>query len=221
MKAQAAKTGSYRKHYRKTILFQHTGVWSEGPKAGVSSRFRFCLFQRRRLLFLEQQHYWRSSTTCWSSCAGESAKYRHVVPGNRWRCLFQYEPGKHLAVPESFARGSVLSCKCRLQTPYNIYGGLQDNNNWIAPVHPGGVTAADWKGLGGGDGFWVQPDPVPEIVYAESQGGEAYRIDRRTGLSFGIKPKEIIRRWRPSLELNAPIDNRKIYSKRKGWKATE
>ncbi|MFZ2784748.1 MAG: hypothetical protein WAZ36_10130 [Sediminibacterium sp.] len=79
------------------------------------------------------------------------------------------------------------------QTPYNIYGGLQDNNNWIAPSSsPGGVSSVDWRGLGGGDGFWVQPDPViPEIVYAESQGGDAYRIDRRTGLSFGIKPKKL------------------------------
>jgi hypothetical protein len=74
------------------------------------------------------------------------------------------------------------------QSPYNIYGGLQDNNNWMAPsTAPGGVSSTDWKALGGGDGFWVQPDAVDEkIVYAESQGGEMYRINLRTGLSTGI-----------------------------------
>ncbi len=78
------------------------------------------------------------------------------------------------------------------QTPYNIYGGLQDNNNWMAPnTAPGGVASTEWKGLGGGDGFWVQPDAVDEkIIYAESQGGEMYRINLRTGLSSGMKPKK-------------------------------
>lgn len=78
------------------------------------------------------------------------------------------------------------------QTPYNIYGGLQDNNNWMAPnTAPGGVAATDWKALGGGDGFWVQPDLIDEkIIYAESQGGEMYRINLRTGLSSNMKPKK-------------------------------
>ncbi|MGL1779369.1 hypothetical protein ACSTG7_23370, partial [Vibrio parahaemolyticus] len=60
------------------------------------------------------------------------------------------------------------------EKPYNIYGGLQDNNSWIAPSSsPGGVVSTDWRGLGGGDGFWVQPDPIDAgSVFAESQGGE-------------------------------------------------
>ncbi|MBX9779976.1 MAG: hypothetical protein K2X26_06495 [Chitinophagaceae bacterium] len=75
--------------------------------------------------------------------------------------------------------------------PYNIYGGLQDNNNWIAPSSsPGGVVSTDWRGLGGGDGFWVQPDPIDgNSVFAESQGGEMYRIDMKRGLSFDIQPQ--------------------------------
>ena len=79
------------------------------------------------------------------------------------------------------------------QTPYNVYGGLQDNNSWIAPnTSPGGVTSVDWRTIGGGDGFWVQTSLVnPKIVFSESQGGEITRVDITTGLSYGIKPKKL------------------------------
>ena len=76
--------------------------------------------------------------------------------------------------------------------PYNLYGGLQDNGSWVGPsAAPGGVSNANWKAINGGDGFWVQPDPVnPDIVYAESQGGEVNRINRSTVKSVGIKPQQ-------------------------------
>ncbi|MEI8133836.1 MAG: glycosyl hydrolase [bacterium] len=77
------------------------------------------------------------------------------------------------------------------QDPYRMYGGLQDNGSWMAPsAGPGGIGNANWMSINGGDGFWVQPDPNdPEIAYAESQGGEANRINLKNGKSFGIKPQ--------------------------------
>ena len=76
---------------------------------------------------------------------------------------------------------------------YNVYGGLQDNGSWMAAnSSAGGVSSADWFDLNGGDGFWVQPSPVnSKIVFAESQGGNANRIDLNTGLSFSIKPQKV------------------------------
>ena len=39
-------------------------------------------------------------------------------------------------------------------TPYNIYGGLQDNGSWYGPsASPGGIQARDWNSVGVGDGF--------------------------------------------------------------------
>jgi hypothetical protein len=39
-----------------------------------------------------------------------------------------------------------------------------------------------WFKVGGGDGFYTVPDPVnPDIVYAESQGGNMSRIELATG----------------------------------------
>ncbi|MDB5195919.1 MAG: glycosyl hydrolase [Flaviaesturariibacter sp.] len=77
------------------------------------------------------------------------------------------------------------------QKPYRIYGGLQDNGSWVAPsALPGGVGNGDWKAVYGGDGFWTVPDGTdPNIVYAESQGGNAGRIDLRTFQSVTIKPQ--------------------------------
>ena len=76
--------------------------------------------------------------------------------------------------------------------PYNVYGGLQDNGSWFAPsAKPGGISNGDWKAIYGGDGFWVTPDPNdPNTAYAESQGGNAGRINLSTFKSVSIKPQE-------------------------------
>jgi len=81
------------------------------------------------------------------------------------------------------------------QTPYIVYGGLQDNNRWMAPSSaPGGVTAVDWRWINGGDGFWVQPSLLnSKVIFSESQGGEITKVDLSTGLSYGVRPKKIRR----------------------------
>ncbi|MBK8966773.1 MAG: hypothetical protein R3D58_15750 [Saprospiraceae bacterium] len=78
------------------------------------------------------------------------------------------------------------------QTPYNVYGGLQDNGSWRGPSQgKGGIQNKDWESVGGGDGFWVQPDALdPDIVFSESQGGNINRLNRRTNQSKLIQPQE-------------------------------
>jgi photosystem II stability/assembly factor-like uncharacterized protein len=78
------------------------------------------------------------------------------------------------------------------KSPYNVYGGLQDNGSWKAPSQKaGGIKNGDWEGLYGGDGFWVQPDGEdPDVVYAESQGGSMGRINRKYNMSQSIQPKQ-------------------------------
>ena len=101
------------------------------------------------------------------------------------------------------------------QSPYHVYGGLQDNNSWMAPSSsPGGVTAVDWRVIGGGDGFWVQPSLVnSKVVFAESQGGEMTRIDLTTGLPYGIRPKKMTgdeeHRWNWNTPIVTAISNKK------------
>ena len=74
--------------------------------------------------------------------------------------------------------------------PYNVYGGLQDNSSWYGPSSAvGGVQNKHWRSVYGGDGFWVFEDPSdPDYVYAEYQGGNLARINRRTLETRDIKP---------------------------------
>ena len=75
--------------------------------------------------------------------------------------------------------------------PYQVYGGLQDNSSWVGDSeYPGGISNARWENLYGGDGFWVFSDPSdPDYVYAEYQGGNLARINRKTLQSKDIQPK--------------------------------
>ncbi len=87
--------------------------------------------------------------------------------------------------------GQFYHVACDNNTPYRMYGGLQDNGSWVAPsAAPGGVTNSSWQDMFGGDGFWVQPDLTDNnIAYAESQGGNMGRIDLTTFKSTDITPK--------------------------------
>ena len=69
--------------------------------------------------------------------------------------------------------------------PYNVCSGAQDNGAWCGPSRrkQGGTPNAYWFTISGGDGFYTAMDPTdPNIVYGESQGGNASRLnlqDRR------------------------------------------
>ncbi len=68
--------------------------------------------------------------------------------------------------------------------PYNVCSGAQDNGAWCGPSRrkAGGVPNAYWQTISGGDGFYTAQDPTdPSIVYGESQGGNASRLNLKTG----------------------------------------
>jgi len=77
-----------------------------------------------------------------------------------------------------------------MRQPYNVYGGLQDNSTWYGPSRAvSGIRNRDWRSVLGGDGFWAFEDPSdPDYIYAEYQGGNLARINRRTLETRTIKP---------------------------------
>ncbi len=78
------------------------------------------------------------------------------------------------------------------ETPYNVYGGLQDNGSWRGPStvwRQGGIRNHEWQSVGGGDGFNTLPDPFDATVgYSLSQGGYLMRWSLATGETRDIKP---------------------------------
>ncbi len=74
------------------------------------------------------------------------------------------------------------------EMPFHICVGLQDNGGWCGPSQPQ-ARPSGWRRLVGGDGQYVVPAPSdPNIVYAESQEGDAERFNLATGVAVGVKP---------------------------------
>jgi photosystem II stability/assembly factor-like uncharacterized protein len=94
----------------------------------------------------------------------------------------------------NMAVGEFYRIAVDMSTPYRIGGELQDNFSWIgtsATRSPDGIGLADWRSLGGGDGFSVIFDPTDrDIVYAESQEAYAFRLNLRTGQRRSIRPMQ-------------------------------
>lgn len=94
-----------------------------------------------------------------------------------------------------------------MESPYNIYGGLQDNGSWVGPSSaPGGVRGKDWEAVGFGDGFWVQPDYSDKnYIYWESQGGNINRLNKATNENKDIRPQPLKGEKKLRFNWNTPI----------------
>jgi photosystem II stability/assembly factor-like uncharacterized protein len=103
---------------------------------------------------------------------------------------------------------------------YNIYGGTQDNNSMGGPsrnIKRDGVINDEWKVTVGGDGFWVANDPKDaNIVYTESQYGNAALWDKKSEEALDIKPvpgkgEKTFRWYWDTPLIISPHDNKRIY----------
>jgi len=117
----------------------------------------------------------------------------HMMIGNDGGVSVSHDKGKkwqwfpHLLVAQFYHVGYDM------QVPYNVCGGLQDNNSWCGPsqVRTGeGISDHDWWSLAGGDGFVNLIDPTDaRLIYTSSQEGYISRMDKVTGEQKGIRPE--------------------------------
>lgn len=102
--------------------------------------------------------------------------------------------------------GQLYHANFDMEEPYNIYVGLQDNGSHMAPSQDyGGISNGSWRPILGGDGFWVQADSDKKTAYAEYQGGNAFRINLKTGLSDKIQPTQVIGEDKLRFNWNTPL----------------
>ena len=131
---------------------------------------------------------------------------QHVVAGDDGGLWISHDGGSRWWKTNNLPVSQFYHVAVDDRDPYQVYGGIQDNSSWVGDsAHPGGITNARWQALYYGDGFWTVPDPTdPDAVYAESQGGDIGRIDRRTGAVREIQPTAGYRE-KLRFNWNAPI----------------
>ena len=121
------------------------------------------------------------------------------------------DQGGHWRHVRSLPVSQFYEISVDMDYPYNIYGGLQDNGTWMGPSRsPGGVRNAEWRNIGGGDGFHAYVDPNdPDYIYLEYQGGNVMRRHRPTGEAKRIAPyadseaEELRWNWNTPLHVGA------------------
>jgi photosystem II stability/assembly factor-like uncharacterized protein len=94
-----------------------------------------------------------------------------------------YDKGGNFTQTTNLPIGQFYEVSYDFAVPYNICGGAQDNGSWCGPSkRKQAVNNSYWYTVAGGDGFYTAQDPTdPNIVYAESQGGNASRLNVKTG----------------------------------------
>ncbi len=133
----------------------------------------------------------------------------HLIIGNDGGINMSYDRGVTWDFANTVPLGLFYEIGADNGMPYKICGGLQDNNSWCGPsmsMNPRGISNDDWYTIGGGDGFYAQPDPNnPDVVYAESQDGNLLRRNTKTGESKSIRPREDEGEKRYRFQWNSPI----------------
>ena len=131
----------------------------------------------------------------------------HLITGDDGGVWYSYDGANKWWKADNLPISQFYHVSVDMDMPYNVYGGLQDNSSWVgASAYPGGISNAQWENMYGGDGFWMFADTSdPTYIYAEAQGGEIGRVNRKTHEIRRIQPlpgyKEGKLRW----NWNTPI----------------
>ena len=131
----------------------------------------------------------------------------HVITGDDGGVWYSYDSGNRWWKAENLPISQFYHVSTDMEMPYRVYGGLQDNSSWVGQSqYPGGITNNQWENMYGGDGFWMFADPSdPDYIYAEYQGGEISRINRKTHESRNIKPLPQYKEGKLRYNWNTPI----------------
>jgi photosystem II stability/assembly factor-like uncharacterized protein len=131
----------------------------------------------------------------------------HLIVGDDGGVWYSYDAGNRWWKADNLPISQFYHVSVDMDRPYHVYGGLQDNSSWVGDsAFPGGIGPDRWENMYGGDGFWMFVDPTdPNYIYAESQGGEIGRVNRKTHETRSIKPLPSYKEGKLRFNWNAPI----------------
>ena len=142
---------------------------------------------------------------------------QHTIAANDGGLCISYDGGNRWHMMMNLPISQFYHVSVDNQDPYKVYGGLQDNSSWSAESsYPGGIGNDRWQNMFGGDGFWVVTErDNPNVIYAESQGGNVVRIDGITKSTRDIQPKALAGEklrfnWNTPLHIS-PNDGKTLY----------
>lgn len=116
----------------------------------------------------------------------------HLLDGNDGGLNISYDGGKTWQKINNIPIGQFYTVEVDNTTgsPYRICGGLQDNGVMCGTDQSIPGVTEPWKTILGGDGGYVRFDPIdPNIVYAEFQFGNIYRINLKEKSLKKIQPR--------------------------------
>ncbi|MEK9506891.1 hypothetical protein WI460_01675 [Gemmatimonadota bacterium Y43] len=123
----------------------------------------------------------------------DPANSDHVLVGGDGGLNVTWDRGQNWEVVQQIGLAQAYAISVDMRKPYYVVVGLQDNGMWVGASRARmtrGVTNNDWFALSNADGFQSQVDPTDfNTVYAETQSGNIYRQDLRTGQNERIRPQ--------------------------------
>ena len=130
-----------------------------------------------------------------------------LIVGDDGGVWYSYDGGNRWWKAENLPVSQFYHVSVDMNMPYRVYGGLQDNSSWVGDSsYPGGISNSRWENIYCCDGFWAFEDSAdPDYMYAEGQGGEIGRINRKTLESRNIKPLRQYNEGKLRYNWNTPI----------------
>ncbi len=133
----------------------------------------------------------------------------HMVVGSDGGIHISHDRGQTWDFVNTVPLAQFYEVGFDMRRPYFVYGGLQDNGSWGGPSATWttvGITNDEWIRIGGGDGFYTRVDPDDHnVIYAESQDGNLFRFDLRSGESKSIRPQPADEKETYRFNWNSPI----------------
>ncbi|MEO1256912.1 MAG: hypothetical protein AAFY41_18785, partial [Bacteroidota bacterium] len=115
-----------------------------------------------------------------------------MIDGNDGGLNITRDRGETWRFVENLPVGQFYHIAVDNETPYNVYGGMQDNGSWAGPAYvwkAQGIRNHYWQEVSFGDGFDVLPDPRnSRYGISTAQQGYASIYDRKTGYNESVRP---------------------------------
>ncbi len=103
---------------------------------------------------------------------------KHMLMGNDGGLYESYDQGETWRHINNLPVGQFYTVNVDMETPYNVYGGLQDNGVLRGSSKSVINQGKHWEPIFGGDGMYVAPDPRnSKLVYTGFQFGNYFKLE--------------------------------------------